>query len=53
MEQLRLLDFDHANALRALPPEIRDEVVCRMAEAIVVIFRVQKGKSHDPCQDPS
>lgn len=46
MEQLRLLDFSRGSAPKmVLPPALRDEVVLRMAEAIVIIFRAQKGKS--------
>ena len=54
MEQLRLLDLERQSTPRvALPQKLRDELVRRMAEAIVIIFKAQKGQSHDPSQDPS
>lgn len=56
MEQLQLLDFDRNRAPRmALPQELRDELVRRMAEAIVIIFQARRGEGDErvPSQDPS
>ncbi len=44
MEQLQLL----ARAPRVhLPQEVRDELLSRMVEAIVMVLKAQKGESHE------
>ncbi len=53
MEQLKLIARE---ALRVrLPQEVRDELLSRMVEAIVVIFRTETRESHElvTSKDPS
>ena len=53
MEQLKLI---RESPLRIrLPQETRDEVVGRMVEAILLVFKTESEESHDlaKLQDPS
>ena len=55
MEQLRLLELGRENSLRIpLSQEIRDKLIRKMTEAIVIVFKAQKGENHDSVksQDP-
>jgi hypothetical protein len=51
MEQLQLLDVERERV--SLPQEHRDELIRRMAEAIVIVFKAGRREGHDPSQDPS
>ncbi len=52
MEQLQLLDFDRKRV--HLSQELRAELIRRMAEAIVIVFKAERKDGHDsaPSQDP-
>ena len=52
MEQLQLLVRESPLRVR-LPQEARDELVSRMVEAIVLVFKTESEESHDTPQDPS
>ncbi len=54
MEQLQLIIRERTLRIR-LPQEVRDELLSRMVEAIVVVFKAETGESHDlvTSQDPS
>ena len=53
MEQLQLLVRESAQRVR-LPQAVRAELVNRMVEAIVLVFRTEKGEGDDlvTSQDP-
>ncbi len=56
MKQLRLLKTDRARQLQIhLAPEIRDELLVRMAEVIEVVFEAQRGRDNEAeaPEDPS
>ncbi len=54
MEQLQILVRESLLRVR-LPQEIRDELVSRMVEAIVLVFKTESEESHDlaTSQDPT
>ncbi len=46
MEQLQLIIRERTLRIR-LPQEVRDELLSRMVEAIVVVFRTETRESHE------
>ena len=48
VEQLQLLELDcESSSMVALPQELRDPVVRQMAEAILIVFKAQKGENDE------